>query len=184
MILLILFNVWWHACQGACKICPKRVQEVISRKFRSWDFASKFRQMHLFGGKMAFWRISAYLAWKWCFARNWGIWWENEILAGKWCFGRKIAYLAGKWRVWRESGGLGGWPRMRAFFWSLNHSNRPENGDLVRNEFLAGKWRFGGKMAYLAGKWRAWRVALNEIFVLIFKSSKSAAKWLFGAHNN
>ena len=35
-------------------------------------------------------------------------------------------------------------------------------------------------MAYLAGKWRAWRVALNESFLLIFESLKSAGKWRVG----
>ena len=48
------------------------------------------------------------------------------------------------------------------------------------NEILAGKLRFGGKMAGWAGKWRAWRVALNQCFLLIFKSRKSAGKWQYG----
>ena len=50
-----------------------------------------------------------------------------------------------------------------------------------QKEFLVGKWRFGGKIAYLAGKWRA---ALNRSFLLTFESLKSARKWRFGGKMN
>ena len=45
----------------------------------------------------------------------------------------EIDVLAGKWRVWRENGGLGAFPLIRVFFGSLNHPNRLINDETMTN---------------------------------------------------